>query len=129
MLLEPEKAGTDYFQTIPAARMIVSKYEDMKLDKVMVASGAIYNLASATTGDVYSGDMRENTAKSTFSTGINLANWRQRLHPGYLSLCQAFCEPERGRYYSHDRDAAAGGRNSFVDATGARRVEQIPHVF
>ena len=75
MLLEPEKAGTDYFQTIPAARMIVSKYEDMKLDKVMVASGAIYNTASATTGDVYSGDMRENTAKSTFSTGINLANW------------------------------------------------------
>lgn len=75
MLLEPEKAGTDYFQTIPAARMIVSKYEDLKLDKVMVASGAIYNSASATTGDVYSGDMRENTAKSTFSTGINLANW------------------------------------------------------
>ena len=75
MLLEPEKAGTDYFQTIPAARMIVSKYEDMKLDKVMVASGAIYNSASATTGDVYSGDMRENTAKSTFSVGINLANW------------------------------------------------------
>ena len=75
MLLEPEKAGTDYFQTIPAARMIVSKYEDLKLDKVMVASGVIYNSASATTGDVYSGDMRENTAKSTFSTGINLANW------------------------------------------------------
>ncbi|MEG0195835.1 MAG: M66 family metalloprotease [Acinetobacter sp.] len=75
MLLEPEKAGTDYFQTIPAARMIVSKYEDMKLDKVMVASGVIYDSVSATTGDVYSGDMRENTAKSTFSTGINLANW------------------------------------------------------
>ncbi|MEG2921524.1 MAG: M66 family metalloprotease, partial [Acinetobacter sp.] len=75
MLLESEKAGTDYFQTIPAARMIVSKYEDMKLDKVMVASGVIYDSVSATTGDVYSGDMRENTAKSTFSTGINLANW------------------------------------------------------
>lgn len=75
MLLEPEKAGTDYFQTIPAARMIVSKYEDMKLDKVMVVSGVIYDSVSATTGDVYSGDMRENTAKSTFSTGINLANW------------------------------------------------------
>jgi hypothetical protein len=24
MLLEPTKAGTDYFQTIPAARMIVT---------------------------------------------------------------------------------------------------------
>ena len=75
MLLEPEKAGTDYFQTIPAARMIVSKYEDMKLDKVMVASGVIYDSVSATTGDAYSGDMRGDTAKSTFSVGINLANW------------------------------------------------------
>ena len=75
MLLEPEKAGTDYFQTIPAARMIVSKYEDLKLDKVMVASGVIYDSVSATTGDAYSGDMRGDTAKSTFSVGINLANW------------------------------------------------------
>jgi len=75
MLLEPEKAGTDYFQTIPAARMIVSKYEDMKLDKVMVASGVIYDSVSLDNGGVYGGDMRENTAKSTFSTGINLANW------------------------------------------------------
>lgn len=75
MLLEPEKAGTDYFQTIPAARMIVSKYEDMKLDKVMVASGVIYDSVSATTGDAYSGDMRGDTAKSTFSVGINFANW------------------------------------------------------
>ena len=75
MLLEPEKAGTDYFQTIPAARMIVSKYEDLKLDKVMVASGVIYDSVSATTGDAYSGDMRGDTAKSTFSVGINFANW------------------------------------------------------
>ena len=75
MLLEPAKAGTDYFQTIPAARMIVTKYDDLKLEKVMVASGVIYDTVSATTGDVYSGDMRENTAKSTFGVGINLANW------------------------------------------------------
>ncbi|OTG65099.1 M66 family metalloprotease [Acinetobacter silvestris] len=75
MLLEPEKAGTDYFQTVPAARMIVSKYEDMKLNKVMVASGVIYDSVSASNGGTYSGDMRENTAKSTFSVGINLANW------------------------------------------------------
>lgn len=75
MLLEPEKAGTDYFQTIPAAKMIVSKYDEMKLNRVMVASGVIYDSVSATNGGVYDGDMRENTAKSTFSVGINLANW------------------------------------------------------
>ena len=74
-LNQPEQAGTDYLQTIPAAQITVSKYDDMVLNKVMVASGQIYDTASSTTGDVYSGDMRENTAKSTFSTGINLANW------------------------------------------------------
>ncbi len=41
----------------------------------MVASGVIYDSVSATNGGVYDGDMRENTAKSTFSVGINLANW------------------------------------------------------
>ena len=73
-LNQPAKAATDYFQTVPIARLIASQYEDVQLPRVMVASGVIYDTASAGTGDVYSGDMRENTAKSTFSTGINLAN-------------------------------------------------------
>ena len=75
MLLEPEKAGTDYFQTIPVSRMIVSRYDDMKLDKVMLASGTVYDSVSQVVGDVHNGDMREDVAKSTFSVGINLANW------------------------------------------------------
>jgi hypothetical protein len=75
MLLEPEKAGTDYFQTIPAAQMIVAKYDDVFLPRVMVSNGTIYSSASSTEGDAYSGDMRGDTAKSTFSVGINLANW------------------------------------------------------
>lgn len=69
------QAATEYFQTVPVARLLASYYEDVKLDRVMVGSGVIYDTASAVNGDVYSGDMRENTAKSTFSTGINLANW------------------------------------------------------
>ena len=71
----PAQAATDYFQTIPAARMVASYYEDVTLSRVMVATGTIYDKESAVTGDVYSGDMRENTAKSTFSVGINLANF------------------------------------------------------
>lgn len=50
MLLEPEKAGTDYFQTIPAAQMIVAKYDDVPLTRVMISSGEIYNTVSATEG-------------------------------------------------------------------------------
>ena len=68
------EAASDYFQTIPAARITAAHYEDVRLNRVMVASGTVYTVASTGNGDVYSGDMRENTAKSTFSVGINLAN-------------------------------------------------------
>lgn len=84
--LQPAKAATDYFQTIPVARITAAQYEDVQFSRVMVASGVIYNLdgashtppeptASASEGGVYSGDMRENTGKSTISVGINLANY------------------------------------------------------
>ena len=71
----PAEAATDYLQTVPAARITAAYYEDVKLSQVMVATGVIYTDKSATNGDVYSGDMREDTGKSTFSVGINLANW------------------------------------------------------
>ena len=75
LLKNPEQGAADYFQTIPAARFTVAYYEPMRLDKVMVANGTIYDTASTGEGGVYSGDMRENTGKSTVSVGINLANF------------------------------------------------------
>ncbi|WP_202743784.1 M66 family metalloprotease [Acinetobacter calcoaceticus] len=74
MLEQPAKAGTDYFQTIPAARMLVVKYDDMKLDKVMMRDGVIYDAASAKEGDVYNGDLLNDIGRSNFSFGIHLAN-------------------------------------------------------
>ena len=74
-LNQPAKAATDYFQTVPLAKLTAAYYETMRLSQVMVANGVIYDTASAANGDLYRGDMRENTAKSTFSTGINLANF------------------------------------------------------
>ena len=135
MLLEPAKAGTDYFQTIPAARMIVTKYEDLKLNKVMVASGVIYDSASATTGDVYSGDMRENTAKSTFGVGINLANW------GVTSASMASQEqPQitqsvvahyaRGKYSNGEATHGLSGGNgmlTLIDSVGNEFSHEIGH--
>lgn len=135
MLLEPAKAGTDYFQTIPAARMVVAKYDDLKLDKVMVASGIIYDAASDTTGDVYSGDMRENTAKSTFGVGINLANW------GITSASMASQEqPQltqsvvahhaRGKYSNGDVTHGLSGGNgmlTLIDSIGNEFSHEIGH--
>lgn len=135
MLLEPAKAGTDYFQTIPAARMIVTKYDDLKLNKVMVASGVIYDAVSATTGDVYSGDMRENTAKSTFGVGINLANW------GITSASMASQEqPQitqsvvahyaRGKYSNGEATHGLSGGNgmlTLIDSVGNEFSHEIGH--
>ncbi|ENU92326.1 hypothetical protein F971_02215 [Acinetobacter vivianii] len=135
MLLEPAKAGTDYFQTIPAARMIVAKYDDLRLNKVMVASGVIYDTASATAGDVYSGDMRENTAKSTFGVGINLANW------GITSASMASQEqPQltqsvvahyaRGKYSNGEATHGLSGGNgmlTLIDSVGNEFSHEIGH--
>ncbi|TNL56564.1 M66 family metalloprotease [Acinetobacter bereziniae] len=135
MLLEPEKAGTDYLQTIPAAKMIVSKYEEMKLNRVMVASGVIYDSASATNGGVYDGDMRENTAKSTFSVGINLANWGVT-----SSSMQSQEQPQltqsvvihhaRGKYANGESNHGLSGGNgilTLIDSIGNEFSHEIGH--
>ena len=135
MLLEPEKAGTDYLQTIPAARLIVSKYEEMRLDRVMIANGTIYDSVSASNGGVYEGDMRENTAKSTFSVGINLANW------GVSSSSMASQEqPQvtqsvvvhhaRGKYANGESNHGLSGGNSIltlIDSIGNEFSHEIGH--
>ena len=82
-LAQPEQAAADYFQTIPAARLTVGYYEPLQLNRVMVASGVIYDVnspdpalrTSAGEGGVYGGDMREDVGKSTISVGTNLANF------------------------------------------------------
>ena len=135
MLLEPEKAGTDYFQTIPAAKMIVSKYDEMKLNRVMVASGVIYDSVSATNGGVYDGDMRENTAKSTFSVGINLANWGVT-----SSSMQSQEQPQvtqsvvihhaRGKYANGESNHGLSGGNgilTLIDSVGNEFSHEIGH--
>lgn len=74
-LNDPARAGSDYFQTLPVAKMIVADYESVSLDEVIVANGVIYTDASTGTGATHSGDMRENVGKAQVSTGINLANF------------------------------------------------------
>ncbi|KRA37834.1 MULTISPECIES: M66 family metalloprotease [unclassified Nocardioides] len=77
MLLRPAETGTDYFQTIPVSKLTIAKYDTVRLDKVIVASGKVYETPGTSdgTGGVYDGDMRENVAKAQVATGINLANF------------------------------------------------------
>lgn len=78
-LRDPVMAATDYFQTMPVSKLVMGSYADTVLDRVILRSGVIYDKAvdgaSQVDGDVYSGDMRENVAKSQVSVGINMANF------------------------------------------------------
>lgn len=75
LITEAVKYTTDYFQTIPVSKLINAHYQEMKLDKVILANGITYDQVSSDNGGVYSGDMRQNVAKEQVSTGINEANW------------------------------------------------------
>lgn len=135
MLLEPENSGTDYFQTIPAAHMTVAKYDDIQLDRVMVANGTIYDSQSAGEGGVYSGDMRENTAKSTFSVGINLANWgvtsASMLSQQQPQLTQTVVTHHaRGKYSNGEQTHGLSGGNGMLtlyNSVGNEFSHEIGH--
>lgn len=75
MLLEPESAAVDYFQTLPVSQLVVAAYEDVTLDRVMLDNGTVLTGASTVVGGVYDGDMREQVGKATYSIGINYANY------------------------------------------------------
>ena len=135
MLRDPERAGSDYFQTIPAARITVAQYDDMKLEKVMVSNGTIYDSVSNTDGDVYGGDMRENTAKSTFGVGINLANWgvtsasmQSQEQPQLTQNVNA--HHARGKYKNGEANHGLSGGNgmlTIIDSVGNEFSHEIGH--
>ena len=74
MLNNSALAAADYFQTVPLAKLTLVNYQTIKLDKVIISDGTIYDQVSKSDGSVYGGDMRADVAKAQVSTGINLAN-------------------------------------------------------
>ncbi|WP_109591444.1 M66 family metalloprotease [Psychrobacter immobilis] len=136
MLRDPERAGSDYFQTIPAAQMTVASYDDMKLERVMVANGTIYDSVSdSNDAGVYAGDMRENTAKSTFGVGINLANWgvtsasmQSQEQPQLTQNVNA--HHARGKYKNGEYNHGLSGGNgmlTLIDSQGNEFSHEIGH--
>ena len=75
MIDDAAHAMAEYFQTVPFARLVNGKYEDVVLNEVILRDGKIYTGQSDYHNpDAYSGDMREDVAKAQFSVGIDLAN-------------------------------------------------------
>lgn len=71
-----------YFQQIPASRLIINEYEPIFWQEIMLPDGTLYTDHSSDEGDVYSGDLRQRIGKELISLGINNANYGIYSSPG-----------------------------------------------
>ena len=136
MFNQPEKSGADYFQTIPVSKLTMAVYEPVRLDKVIVSSGVIYDQRSAVNGDVYSGDLRENVGKAQVSTGINLANFgttsgpMDQRQPGTFN--QRIIHHAAGNYANGVQKHGLSGGNGMAtlyDSVGNELSHELGHSY
>ncbi|MEQ5318466.1 M66 family metalloprotease [Providencia vermicola] len=64
-----------YFQTIPAEKLIVAQYEPVHLTEVVMPNGDVFTEKATGNGGGHSGTMRHQIGKDLISDGINLANY------------------------------------------------------
>jgi hypothetical protein len=74
LIRDPASFGTDYFQTLPAARLTVSSYEPVRLPRVMLGNGASFENVHPTSPDVYGNVLFNDVAERQVRRGIHLAN-------------------------------------------------------
>ncbi|MEG2564945.1 MAG: M66 family metalloprotease [Acinetobacter sp.] len=70
-----KEAHREYFQTIPASRMIVNRYAPLYLQEVMLPNGTLLTDFDPGTGGWHSGTMRQRIGKELISHGIDNANY------------------------------------------------------
>jgi hypothetical protein len=72
-----DSAHQEYFQTLPVSRLIVSRYESVYFDKVVMPTGEVYtpNSPDPSSGGWHTGGMREAIGKELVSLGIDHANF------------------------------------------------------
>lgn len=68
-------AHREYFQTIPASRLIVSQYAPLFLPEVMLPNGTLLTDHDPSKGDWHNGAMRQHIGKELVSLGIDNANY------------------------------------------------------
>lgn len=69
------EAHREYFQTVPASRLIVSQYTPLFLREVMLPTGTLLTTSDPSKGDWHNGTMRQSIGKELISLGIDNANY------------------------------------------------------
>ncbi|WP_231565413.1 M66 family metalloprotease [Vibrio hyugaensis] len=113
MLIEPrgqfhfqkdKEAQREYFETAPVSKLVVSEYEPVYFNEVMLPDGTLLVDYDPSEGGWHSGTMRQRIGKELISIGINNANYGIHSSVGvgesdnpYLAA-QLTAHNSRGRY-------------------------------
>lgn len=115
----------EFYQTLPTSRLVVSRYQGMNFDEIMMPNGELYTDHAPDDGGWHSGSMRADIAKSLISIGIDSANYgfnssagpEQNGHDSYLARMMT-AHTSIGKYNNGDQDHGGSGGGGILTLTG-----------
>jgi hypothetical protein len=116
---DPE-AHREYFQTVPASRLIVTQYAPLYLPEVMLPTGTLLKEVDPSKGGWHEGTMRQHIGKELISHGIDNANYGlhstagvgEKSHP--YAVAQLAAHNSRGNYSNGLQVHGGSGGNGMV---------------
>lgn len=116
-----DSAHQEYFQTLPVSRFIVSRYEPVYFDKVVMPTGEVFTPSNPdpSLGGWHTGGMREAIGKELISLGIDHANYgisSSRSTGGTYPFwtAQLAAHNSRGKYANGDITHGGSGGGGIV---------------
>jgi hypothetical protein len=130
------EAQREYFQTLPASRLIVTQYAPMHLTEVMLPTGVLLKDIDPSKGGWHEGAMRQSIGKELISHGIDNANYGLHSTPGrgekghpYVAA-QLAAHNSRGKYANGVQVHGGSGGNGMVtldDSLGNEFSHEVGH--
>ena len=130
------EAHREYFQTLPASQLIVSRYAPLHLKEVMLPTGVLLKQVDPSKGGWHEGTMRQHIGKELISHGIDNANYGlhstagagEKSHP--YAVAQLAAHNSRGVYSNGVQVHGGSGGNGMVtldDSLGNEFSHEVGH--
>ncbi len=130
------EAHREYFQTVPASQLIVSRYASLHLKEVMLPTGVLLKEVDPSKGGWHEGTMRQHIGKELISHGIDNANYGlhstagagEKSHP--FAVAQLAAHNSRGVYSNGVKVHGGSGGNGMVtldDSLGNEFSHEVGH--
>jgi hypothetical protein len=130
------EAHREYFQTVPASQLIVSRYAPLHLKEVMLPTGVLLKEVDPSKGGWHEGTMRQHIGKELISHGIDNANYGlhstagagEKNHP--YAVAQLAAHNSRGVYSNGVQVHGGSGGNGMVtldDSLGNEFSHEVGH--